>query len=59
MMAASAGRNEWSNTRWMPWLGAISGCASGSASRRTASENGPPALTDDARADASIAGRVS
>ena len=45
MIAASDDRKEWSNTRWIPWLGAISVSASGSASRRTESENAPVALT--------------
>ncbi len=44
MMAAPAGRKEPSNTRWIPWLGAIRGRASGWARRRTASQKGPAAL---------------
>ena len=41
MMALSPGRKERSNTRWMPWLGAIMGAAVGSALRRRSSAKGP------------------
>jgi len=44
MIAFPPGRTEPSKTRWIPWLGAMSGARPGSASRRTASQKGPPAL---------------
>ena len=37
MMALSPARNEPSNTRWIPWLGAIIGWTEGSALRRKSS----------------------
>ena len=49
MIAESVARNEWSNTRWMPWLGAMSAGASGSARRRTESENAPAGVDDHPR----------
>ena len=38
--ACRPGRNDRSNTRCTPWLGAIIGCAPGSSSRRTPSRTG-------------------
>jgi hypothetical protein len=51
MIAESADKKEWWNTRWIPWLGAIMVSTSGSASRRTESEKRTGRVDDHARRD--------
>ena len=57
MIAASPGRNERSNTRWMPWLGAISGwrVGLGQPAHRVGERAGR--VDDDARRDRPLAAR--